>query len=321
MLRLIIRRLLQGIPLMFGVIIINFALIKSVPGSLLDVMSAEQQVTDPAMIERLRQLYGLDQSALMQLLNYLGSVLRLDLGFSYRQNMPVLDVILAHLPATLILMLASIALAVMVGVSAGVLAAIKVNSVWDTLISALAVLCFAAPSFWLGIMMIILFAVKLGWFPVGGMETIGSNLTPWGRALDILHHLVLPALALGLFYAATYARVMRASMLEVWQMDFVRTARAKGLGRAQVIIGHTLRNALLPVVTLLGLQLGTVLGGSIVIEAVFSWPGIGQVLFDSVMSRNYPVVLGVLVLSSLLVILTNIVVDVIYSRLDPRIRN
>ncbi|MBP2171456.1 peptide/nickel transport system permease protein [Erwinia toletana] len=321
MLRLIIRRLLQGIPLMFGVIIINFALIKSVPGSLLDVMSAEQQVTDPAMIERLRQLYGLDQSALMQLLHYLGSVLQLDLGFSYRQNMPVLDVILAHLPATLILMLASIALAVIVGVSAGVLAAIKVNSLWDTLISALAVLCFAAPSFWLGIMMIILFAVKLGWFPVGGMETIGSNLTLWGRALDILHHLVLPALALGLFYAATYARVMRASMLEVWQMDFVRTARAKGLGRAQVIIGHTLRNALLPVVTLLGLQLGTVLGGSIVIEAVFSWPGIGQVLFDSVMSRNYPVVLGVLVLSSLLVILTNIVVDVIYSRLDPRIRN
>jgi len=321
MLRLIVRRLLQGIPLLLGVIIINFLLIKSVPGTLLDVMTAEQQVTDPAMIERLRHLYGMDQPAWMQLLKYIGSVMQLDLGFSYRQNMPVLDVILAHLPATLILMLTSIAIAVLVGVSAGVLSAIRVNSFWDTLISALAVLCFAAPSFWLGIMMIIFFSVKLGWFPVGGMETIGADLGLWGQVLDIVHHLVLPSLALGLFYAATYTRVMRASMLEVWQMDFVRTARAKGLSRPRVIIGHTLRNALLPVVTLLGLQLGTVLGGSVVIETVFSWPGIGQVLFDSVMSRNYPVVLGVLVLSSLLVILINIVVDVVYSRLDPRIRS
>ncbi|MEJ5113241.1 ABC transporter permease [Erwinia billingiae] len=321
MLRLIVRRILQGIPLLLGVIIINFLLIKLVPGSLLDVMTAEQQVTDPAMIARLRHLYGMDQSAFMQLVKYIDSVLQFDLGYSYRQNMPVLDVILTHLPATLILMLASISLAVLVGCSAGVLSAIRVNSVWDTLISALAVLCFAAPSFWLGIMMIILFSVKLGWFPVGGMETIGANLSPWGHAVDILYHLTLPAVALGLFYAATYTRVMRASMLEVWQMDFVRTARAKGLSRARVIISHTLRNALLPVVTLLGLQLGTVLGGSIVIEAVFSWPGIGQVLFDSVMSRNYPVVLGVLVLSSLLVIAINIVVDVVYSRLDPRIRS
>jgi peptide/nickel transport system permease protein len=319
--KLILRRLLQGIPLLFGVIIINFALMKMVPGSLLDVMTAEQQVTDPAMIERLRHLYGLDQPVLTQLLHYLWSVCRLDLGFSFRQNMPVLDVILAHLPATLILMLASIALAVLVGVGAGVLAAMRVNSLWDTLISTLAVICFAAPSFWLGIMLVILFSVKLGWFPVGGMESIGVTLSPWGQALDILHHLALPAITLGLFYAATYARVMRASMLEVGQMDYVRTAQAKGLSRTRVVLRHQLRNALLPVVTLLGLQLGTVLGGSIVIEAVFSWPGIGQVLFDSVMSRNFPLILGILVLSSLLVIVINIVVDVAYSRLDPRVRS
>ncbi|WP_416414200.1 ABC transporter permease [Pantoea sp. App145] len=321
MIRLIVRRVLQGIPLLLGVIVINFILIKSVPGTLLDVMTAEQQVTDPAMIAKLRHLYGLDQSVLMQLLKYIGSVLRFDLGFSYRQNMPVLDVILTHLPATLILMLASILLAVVVGVSAGVMSALRVNTLWDTLISAAAILCFAAPSFWLGIMMIIFFSVKLGWFPVGGMETIGANLTLWNQTLDIFHHLVLPGVALGLFYAATYTRVMRASMLEVGQMDFVRTARAKGLGGVRIIIHHTLRNALLPVVTLLGLQLGTVLGGSIVIEAVFSWPGIGQVLFDSVMSRNYPLTLGVLVLSSLLVIVINIMVDVLYLRLDPRIRS
>lgn len=319
--KLILRRLLQGIPLLFGVIVINFALMKMVPGSLLDVMTAEQQVTDPAMIERLRHLYGLDQPVLTQLLHYLWSVCRLDLGFSFRQNMPVLDVILAHLPATLILMLASIALAVLVGVGAGVLAAMRVNSLWDTLISTLAVICFAAPSFWLGIMLVILFSVKLGWFPVGGMESIGVTLSPWRQALDILHHLALPAITLGLFYAATYARVMRASMLEVGQMDYVRTAQAKGLSRTRVVLRHQLRNALLPVVTLLGLQLGTVLGGSIVIEAVFSWPGIGQVLFDSVMSRNFPLILGILVLSSLLVIVINIVVDVAYSRLDPRVRS
>ncbi|MDA3133336.1 ABC transporter permease [Atlantibacter subterraneus] len=321
MLRLILRRVLQGIPLLFGVIVINFALMNLVPGSLLDVMTAEQQVTDPQMIERLRHLYGLDQPVMTQLLNYLWSVCQLDLGFSFRQNMPVFDVIMAHLPATLILMLASIALAVLVGVGAGVLAAIRVNSVWDTLISTLAVVCFAAPSFWLGIMLIILFSVKLGWFPVGGMASIGVTLSPWGQALDILHHLALPAITLGLFYAATYARVMRASMLEVAQMDYVRTAQAKGLSRAAVVVRHTLRNALLPVVTLLGLQLGTVLGGSIVIEAVFSWPGLGQVLLDSVMSRNYPLILGILVLSALLVIVINIIVDVTYSRLDPRVRS
>ncbi|QTF08659.1 ABC transporter permease [Brenneria izadpanahii] len=321
MARLIFRRLLQGVPLLLGVIIINFILMKLVPGDLLDVMTAEQQVTDPAMIERLRSLYGLDQPAWLQLLKYIGAVARLDLGFSYRQNMPVLEVILAHLPATLILMLASISVALLVGISAGALAAVRVNSLWDSLISALSVLCFAAPSFWLGIMMIILFAVKLGWFPVGGMEEIGADETLWGRCLDILHHLVLPALTLGLFYAATYARVMRASMLEIAQLDFVRAARGRGLGRLRVVIGHVMRNALLPVVTLFGLQLGTVLGGSIVVESVFSWPGIGQVLFDSVMSRNYPVVLGVLVLSSLVVIVINILVDAIYFRLDPRIRS
>ncbi|WP_413738337.1 ABC transporter permease [Sodalis sp. RH21] len=319
MTRIILRRLLQAVPLLLGVVIINFVLMKCVPGSLLDVMTAEQQVTDPAMIDRLRALYGLDQPAWLQLLKYIGAVARLDLGFSYRHNLPVLDVILSHLPATLLLMLASIAVALLVGVGAGVLAAIKVNSAWDTLISALAVLCFAAPGFWLGIMMIILFSVKLGWFPVGGMETIGADERPWGRTLDIAHHLVLPALTLGLFYAATYARVMRASMLEIAQLDFVRAARARGLSRLRVITGHMMRNALLPVVTLFGLQLGTVLGGSVVVESVFSWPGIGQVLFDSVMSRNFPVVMGVLVLSSLVVIVVNILVDVAYSRLDPRI--
>src|SRR5258708_7648099 len=183
--------------------------------------------------------------------------MRLDLGFSYRQNAPVLNVIMQQLPATLILMLAATAIALVVGVTAGVLASIRVNTVWDSLISLGAVFFFAAPSFWLGIMMAGLFAVKLGWCPVGGMRTIGSDHGPLADALDVMDHLVLPATALGLFYAATYARVMRASMLEVFRLDFVRTARAKGLSPTRVLLAHVMRNALLPIITLLGLQLGT----------------------------------------------------------------
>lgn len=318
--RLILRRLAQAVPLLLGVVVLNFALIQSVPGTFLDVMTAEQQVTDPALIERLRVTYGMDQPPAVQLLKYIGSVARGDLGYSYRHNLPVLDVILAHLPATLLLMGASLAIAVLVGMAAGIVSAVKVNTWWDSAVSVFAVLCFAAPSFWLGIMLIVLFSVKLGWFPVGGMVTIGLSGGAWRQALDVLHHLTLPALALGLFYSAAYARVMRASMLEVSRMDFVRTAYAKGLTRSAVVLRHVLRNAFLPIVTLLGLQLGAVLGGSIVVEAVFSWPGIGAVLFDSVMSRNYPVILGILVLSSFVVIIANIAVDLIYTRLDPRIK-
>jgi peptide/nickel transport system permease protein len=318
--RIVARRLAQIIPLVLGVIVLNFTLIQLAPGSLFDVMTAEQQVTNPEMLEKLRHLYGVDQPAYIQLFKYIWSVVTLDFGFSYRQNAPVLDVILQQLPATVILMLAAIAIALLVGVTAGVLASVKVNTIWDNLISLGAVFFFAAPSFWLGIMMTVLFAVKLGWLPVGGMRSIGVEQNAIEATFDVMQHLVLPATALGLFYAATYARVMRAAMLEIFRLDFVRAARAKGLSRTRVTIAHVLRNALLPVVTLLGLQLGTVLGGSVVIEAVFSWPGIGSLLFDSVMSRNYPMVLGVLVLGSVVVALANASVDLIYMRLDPRIR-
>jgi peptide/nickel transport system permease protein len=318
--RIVARRLAQIIPLVLGVIVLNFTLIQMAPGSLFDVMTAEQQVTNPEMLEKLRHLYGVDQPTYVQLFKYIWSVVTLDFGFSYRQNAPVLDVILQQLPATVILMLAAIAIALLVGVTAGVLASVKVNTIWDNLISLGAVFFFAAPSFWLGIMMTVLFAVKLGWLPVGGMRSIGVEQNALEAAFDVMQHMLLPATALGLFYAATYARVMRAAMLEIFRLDFVRTARAKGLSRTRVVIAHVLRNALLPVVTLLGLQLGTVLGGSVVIEAVFSWPGIGSLLFDSVMSRNYPMVLGVLVLGSVVVAVANASVDLVYMRLDPRIR-
>jgi peptide/nickel transport system permease protein len=256
----------------------------------------------------------------MQLLKYIWALLHFDFGFSYRQNMPVIQAIWIHLPATVLLMVSSIALAISIGVAAGVVASMKVRTFWDSLVSVAAMFFYAAPSFWLGIMMIVLFSVKLGWLPVGGMMKIGgASSGTWAGVLDILRHLILPTLALGLFYAAIYTRVMRSSMLEVAQLDFVRTARAKGLSRNKVTIHHVLRNALLPVVTILGVQMGTVLAGSVVIESVFSWPGVGSLLFDSVSSRNYPVVLGIMVLGSLVVIAANIAVDLIYMWLDPRI--
>ncbi|WP_159994682.1 ABC transporter permease [Roseomonas sp. 18066] len=320
MLPLLLRRLAQGLPLLLGVVVLNFTLIQLAPGTFLDVMTAEQQVSDPALIERLRVTYGMDQPPWMQLLHYLGSVARLDLGFSYRQNMPVLDVILAHLPATLLLMLSSLAIAALVGVTAGIVAAVRVNTLWDNVLSVAAVFFFAAPSFWVGIMLTVLFSVKLGWLPVGGMGTLGLEGGAFARTLDLLRHLLLPSVALGLFYSAVYARVTRAAMLEVLGQDFVRTAHAKGLAPRQVVLRHVLRNAALPIVTLFGLQLGTVLGGSVVVETVFSWPGIGALLLDSVSSRNFPVVLGVLLFSALVVILANIGVDLAYRRLDPRIR-
>jgi peptide/nickel transport system permease protein len=318
-LRLLCRRLLQLVPLLLGVVVVNFCLIHAAPGSLLDIMTAENQVTDPALIERLRTTFGMDDPLWLQLLKYIASVAQLDLGFSYRQNMPVADAILAHLPATVILMTASLSLAVVVGVVAGLVAAIRVNTIWDTLVCVLAVLFFATPSFWLGIMLTVLFAVKLGWLPVGDMETIGASGTLLAHALDVLRHLLLPAVSLGLFYAAIYARVMRASMLEVFRLDFVRTARAKGLTALRVNVFHVFRNALLPVVTLLGLQMGTLLAGSVVIETVFAWPGIGTLLFDAVSNRDYPIVLGVMVLGSLMVVVANVTIDMLYLWLDPRI--
>ena len=318
-LRLLRRRLIQAVPLLLGVVVINFTLIHLAPGSFLELMTAENQVSDPATVELLRKTYGMEDPLWLQLGKYIWALLHLDFGFSYRQNMPVIQAITINLPATLLLMISSITLAFAVGVAAGVVASMKVRTFWDSLVSVAAMFFFAAPSFWLGIMMIVLFGVKLGWLPVGGMATIGGAGGGLADLLDVLRHLLLPTLALGLFYAAIYARVMRSSMLEVAQLDFVRTARAKGLSQARVTVSHVLRNALLPVVTILGLQMGTVLAGSVVIESVFSWPGIGSLLFDSVSSRNYPVVLGIMVLGSLVVIAANILVDLLYMWLDPRI--
>jgi peptide/nickel transport system permease protein len=315
-LRLLRRRLIQAVPLMLGVVVINFCLIQMAPGSFLELMTAENQVSDPATVALLRKTYGLEDPVWMQLLKYIWALLQFDFGFSYRQNMPVIQAIWIHLPATILLMVSSITLAVTVGVAAGVVASMKVRTFWDSLVSVAAMFFYAAPSFWLGIMLIVLFSVKLGWLPVGGMMKIGGG----GGVLDILHHLILPTLALGLFYAAIYTRVMRSSMLEVAQLDFVRTARAKGLSRNKVTVHHVLRNALLPVVTTIGLQAGLLFAGAVLTETVFAFNGIGQYLFEAIGRRDYPVLQGFILFIAIVYSLINLVVDVSYGVIDPRVR-
>jgi peptide/nickel transport system permease protein len=289
------------------------------PGSFIEVMTSDMQITDPSVVELMRSTYGMDQPPQVQLWKYLVAVAHLDFGFSYRQNVPVLEAITDHFPATLLLMLTSLAFAVFLGIATGVVAAMRANTVLDRGLSLLAIGCFSAPSFWVGIMLTVLFSVRLGWLPVGDMRGTIEQDSIFGDALDVARHLVLPAITLGLFYFASFFRLVRASMLDVAQADFVRTARAKGLGRMRVTFAHILRNALLPLVTLVGLQLGTVLSGSVVIETVFSWPGIGSLLFDGVSTRDYPIVLGVLILGSVTVVVANTLVDIVYAKLDPRV--
>ncbi|ALM82277.1 ABC transporter permease [Bordetella sp. N] len=316
----IARRLAHSLPMIFGVIVLSFFLIKAAPGDFLDVMTSDMQLADPAMIAKLRVTYGLDQPALVQLGRYVYAVLHFDLGFSYRQGVPVIDAVLERVPATLLLVLSGIAIAVLTGTIAGVYAAMRENRAGDRIVSTLGLFLYAAPSFWLGLMLVVLFAVKLGWLPAGDMESYTQTGGAWARAWDILRHLILPAISLGLFHCAVYLRVTRASMLEVAHLDFVRTAHAKGQTPRGVVWTHMLRNALLPVVTLAGMQFGSVLGGSVVIEAVFGWPGIGSLLYDGVLNRDYPMVLGILILSAVVVVLANLLTDLIYTRLDPRMK-
>jgi peptide/nickel transport system permease protein len=317
--RRVARRIGQGLITIVLVILVNFALLHLAPGDAADVLAGEQGSSDPAMMAALRQQLGLDQPLPVQFLIYLGRLARFDLGRSLHTNETVLQLIGERLPATLLLMLPSLAVAFMAGIALGVAAARRVNSWVDVAISVFALIAYATPLFWLGLMLIILFTLELGWLPSAGVATIGAAFSPWQAVRDVLAHLVLPVATLSLFYIATYARLMRASMLEVAGADFVRAARAKGLREWRVTWGHVVRNALLPVVTMLGLHVGALLGGAVVVEVVFSWPGLGLLAFDAVFQRDNTLLLGLLFFCSCLVIVVNICVDLLYAWLDPRV--
>ncbi|SFZ81904.1 peptide/nickel transport system permease protein [Devosia enhydra] len=318
-LRLVGRRAISSIPVLLIVVVGTFFLLESASGDAVDAYLVSIGGGDAALVAQLRQSYGLDQSALSRLWLYLGSLLRFDLGWSVGFNRPIAGLILERLPNTLYLMGSATALSFVFGTLLGIVAGAKPGSLRDRVLSIGSLALYAVPSFWLGLVLSITFAVQLRWFPTSGIETIASGKEGLDRALDIARHLVLPVSALALIYLALFLRLMRAGMAEIWRLDFVRAARAKGLAPSRIVLRHVARNALLPVVTMLGLQAASMLGGSVVIESVFAIPGFGRLAQEAVGLRDAPLLMGIIVVSALLVICVNIVIDLIYVLLDPRV--
>ena len=312
-------RLVKGVLVLFTIAVLNFFLIRAAPGDPAQVLAGEGGAADAVLLEQLRERFGLDRPLLEQLWIYLKGYATFDLGFSYRQQQPVLTLILDRLPATLILTGTAFVISLLLGVVLGALAARRAGRWSDSLITTIALVFYATPLFWIALMGQIVFSLKLGWVPNVGYETIGANYTGLARAADIAQHLALPAVSLGLFFTALYARMMRASMLEVSGADFVKTARAKGLSPSVITRRHIARNAILPVVTLAGLQAGQLVGGAVLTETVFAWPGIGRLMFDALVQRDYSVLLGVFFISSAMVVVFNLITDIIYRIADPRI--
>lgn len=318
--RFLVRRLVQAILIVACIAIVNFLLLHLAPGDVVDVLAGEAGAADAKYLTELREKFGLDRPLHVQLVRYLWQFAKLDMGRSFRHDMPVFTLIVDRLPATLLLMVASLGIAFLGGLVLGVTTSMRVRSLTDNIISVLALLAYATPLFWLGLMLIVLFTLKLKLLPAGGMYTIGASSTAAEHVLDVARHLILPATTLSLFYMATYARLMRASMLEVFGTEYVRTARAKGLTDRRVAYRHVLPNAILPMVTMLGVQVGSLLGGAVVVEVVFAWPGLGRLAFDAIFQRDLNLLLGIMLLSSCLVVVVNILVDLLYTRLDPRIQ-
>lgn len=313
------RTLLLALPTLLGVVVLSFLLLQLAPGDAADVMAGESGAATEETVAALRERFGLNHPVLVQLKHYLVNLSQLSLGHSPRYGMPVAELIAQRLPSTLMLMAVALTLALALGLLLGAVMASFAGRWPDRVLSVLALVFYSVPSFWIGLMLIVFFSIQLGWLPSGGSGTIGASLTGWPAVVDKLRYMVLPALSLALFFVAIYARLTRAAMLEVRSQDFVRTAAAKGVAPWRITVHHVLRNALLPVTTMAGVHLANILGGAVVVETVYSWPGLGRLAFEAVMGRDFNVLLGVLVLSSLLVILANMLVDLLHAWLDPRI--
>jgi peptide/nickel transport system permease protein len=315
----VLRRVLQAVPVILLIMVGSFLLIQLAPGDAVDALVGDMGGADAAFVERMRQEYGLDQSVLVQLWRYLVKLAQFDFGWSYVYEQPVATVLMSRLWVTMLLMIGALSMAFVIGVTLGTIAARRAYSLTDNVISTLGLLFYAMPSFLLALLMILVFSVKLGWLPVSGIKDIGAFYTGWRLWLDVARHLVMPVAALSLIYMAFYMRLMRTSVLEVMDLDFVRTAKAKGAGGRRLMVHHVMRNALMPVITLLGLQVSTVLGGSVVIETIFALPGVGQLAYTSVIKRDLNTLMGIIFLGSIIVLFVNIVTDMIYAWLDPRI--
>ena len=317
--RQLLSRVLQALALVLAVVVLNFILVHAAPGDPVETIAGVSGGMSPELMAQLRLQEGLDKPLYVQLAVYMGKVLSGDLGYSYFFNLPVASLIGERVPATLLLGLGAVLSAFVMGTTLGVLSARKPNGVLSQFITVLSMVGFAAPVFWMGIMLVILFASVFPILPVAGMRSIDSSGGGIADVLDVLHLLVLPTFTLGLVYLAQYSRLSRAAMLDVLGADVIRTARAKGLADRVVLYKHALRNALLPVVTVLGLQFGNVMAGAILVETVFNWPGLGRLAFESVLRRDYPTILGVLLFASIVVVVMNQVTDMVYRLIDPRI--
>lgn len=318
-LQLMLKRVIQGLAAILMIATVNFLLIRAAPGDPVSVLAGEAGASDEQFVAQLRTQFGLDQPLPVQLMTYLGKVVRLDLGFSYRQQQSVIDLILDRLPATLLLTGSAFVLSLILGVALGAWSSRKVGTWVDSGITVLALVFYATPLYWLAMMAVLLFTVQLNWLPGFGYFTVGSGLTGLALAWDIFLHLLMPSITLALFYMAVYVRMTRSSMLEVAQMDFVKTARAKGVQPSRIHRNHILRNALLPVVTLAGIQAGGMIGGAVLTETVFSWPGIGRLMFDALLQRDYNLLMGCFLVTSAMAVLFNLITDFIYTLVDPRI--
>lgn len=313
------RRAVSAIPVLLIVLIFTFILLENASGDAVDAYLVSIGGGDAGLRDALREQYGLNGSVLARFWLYASSVMQLDFGWSLAFDRPVLGLILERLPNTLLLMGSATALAFITGTALGIVAGARPGGLTDRVLSALSLALYATPGFWLGLVLAIVFAVQLRWLPTSGIETIASGKQGMARALDIARHLVLPVASLGLIYLALFLRVMRTAMAAVWPLDFVLFAKAKGLSRGRIVLRHVARNAALPLITVLGLQAATMLGGSVVIESVFAIPGFGRLAQEAVSGRDTPLLMGIILTSAVFVILVNLAVDILYSVLDPRI--
>ncbi|MEM6447428.1 MAG: ABC transporter permease [Cyanobacteria bacterium P01_D01_bin.123] len=332
--RYIFKRILQLVPVLLGISLLVFAFLHLIPGDPAVTMLGDRAT--PAQVEALRERMGLNQPLPLQYLSFLGSLLTFDLGRSIFTGVPIWDEVQLRWPATFELSVIAMAIALVVGIPAGVIAAVRKNSIIDNLTMSGSLLGVSMPVYWLGLLLVYLFAVNLQWLPPSGR--IGINVTYEFEPItgffifdaaiqaniealqDVLAHLLLPALTLSTIPLAIVARITRSAMLEVLSQDYIRTARAKGLVEFWVVAKHALKNAMLPVVTIVGLEFGTLLGGAILTETIFSWPGIGKWIYEGILQRDYPVVQGGVVFVAFVFVLVNLLVDISYAFLDPRIQ-
>ena len=308
-----------AVILLVAVLVLNFSMMHLAPGDVADTISQSMGGADQELLDQIRTDYGLDQPFYIQLGRYIGGVLQFDLGFSFFYNQPVTELILQRLPATLLLVITAQLLALFIGVIMGVISARKPNGILSHFVTFLALFGYAAPVFWTGILLLIAFSLKVQWFPVAGMQDVTIEGGFWAHFIDVARHMVLPVVTLGSLFLALYSRLARATMMETLGSDFVRTAKAKGLSTNQVVYKHALKNSLSPVITLAGLQFSAVISGAVLVEAVFSWPGLGTLAFQSIIARDTPTILGILFFSALVVIVGNLLTDLALRLVDPRV--